>query len=77
VTITSARAAAAAEALVTHEILQLCSNVFQLQLFSILSQSFFQILSATPMTTPQAFRSTPIEFNFFYNNLLDFFALRI
>jgi len=27
---------------------------------------FFQILSATPMTTPQAFRSTPIykEFNF-------------
>jgi len=24
-----------------------------------------QILSAAPMTTPQAFRNTPIEFNFF------------
>jgi len=40
-----------------------CFNAFQLP-FSVLMQSFFQLLSATPMTTPQAFRSTPIAFNF-------------
>jgi len=33
------------------------------------------IIFATQMTTPQAFRSTPIEFLFFYNNFLHFFAL--
>jgi len=40
----------------------------------VLTQSFFQILYATPMTTPQTFRSTPMKFNFVYNNFLNFFV---
>jgi len=42
---------------------------FLSQRISVAIQRFneviFQILSATPITTPQAFRSAPIEFNFF------------
>jgi len=55
------------ESVMIHERLHLCFNAFQ-QPFSVSTQSFFQILSATPMTTPQAFRSTPIGC-IFYNNL--------
>jgi len=61
------------ESLMTHERFDFCSNIFKLP-FSVSTQSYFQIISATPMTTPQAFRSTPIEI-ILYNNLLNFFVL--
>jgi len=40
------------------------NNTAIIIIIRVLTESFFQILSATLMTTPQAFRSTPIEFNF-------------